>query len=173
MPDRVIDSARLMELLENLRRNEVRPQYSIRLVADVDCTDIARVLRAVLKAEACQNIRLSRFGLDSKWLAETWSTGGIFTKPPQHRHEFVAVLEALPSTPPQEQVMPSDLEREIAAVLNRHSAENASNTPDFILAQYLFGCLVGWNVAVQQRETWYGRDAHPAAAPPQENVSDG
>ncbi len=53
------------------------------------------------------------------------------------------------------------LERELAAVLNRYSQENASNTPDFILAQYLLNALVAWNVAVQQRETWYGRDARP------------
>lgn len=55
------------------------------------------------------------------------------------------------------------LTREIREVLNRHSAENASNTPDFILAQYLFGCLAAWNTAVQQRETWYGRNAQPTA----------
>ena len=53
----------------------------------------------------------------------------------------------------------NDMEKELAAVLNRHSAENASNTPDFILAQYLLGCLATWNTAVQQREIWYGRDA--------------
>lgn len=47
----------------------------------------------------------------------------------------------------------SELERDLAAVLNRHSQENASNTPDFILAQYLLGCLAAWNAAVQQRET--------------------
>lgn len=56
-----------------------------------------------------------------------------------------------------------DLEREIATALNRASAENASNTPDFILAQFLLGCLAAWNTGVQQRETWYGRDARPTA----------
>lgn len=61
----------------------------------------------------------------------------------------------------------SELERELAAVLNRHSEENASNTPDFIftpdfiLAQFLLACLAAWNVGVQQRETWYGRDPRP------------
>jgi len=46
-------------------------------------------------------------------------------------------------------------------LLNAHSQENASNTPDFILAQYLLACLAAWNMGVQQRETWYGRDARP------------
>jgi hypothetical protein len=54
------------------------------------------------------------------------------------------------------------LEQEIAATLNRHCAENTSNTPDFILAQYLLGCLAAFDTAVQQRETWYGRDARPS-----------
>lgn len=64
--------------------------------------------------------------------------------------------------------VPDDLEHAIASALNRFSAENPSNTPDFILAQFLLGCLAAWNQAVQQRETWYGRDARPgsvAAAP--------
>lgn len=56
-------------------------------------------------------------------------------------------------------------EKELELLINRHSQENASNTPDsdFILAQYLMGCLAAFNVAVQQRETWYGRDARPGA----------
>ncbi len=52
----------------------------------------------------------------------------------------------------------TELEQEIAAALNRHSAENASDTPDFILAQFLLGCLAAWNQSVKARETWYGRD---------------
>jgi len=58
----------------------------------------------------------------------------------------------------------SDLEKELTATLNRHSAENASNTPDWILAQYLLSCLEAWNTAVQQREGWYGRDPRPTLA---------
>ena len=50
-----------------------------------------------------------------------------------------------------------DLEHAIASALNRYSAENPSNTPDWILAQFLLGCLAAWNQGVQQRETWYGR----------------
>lgn len=54
------------------------------------------------------------------------------------------------------------LEQEICVALNRNSAENASNTPDYILSQYLMACLAAWNQATQQRETWYGRDARPS-----------
>ncbi len=47
--------------------------------------------------------------------------------------------------------------KRLEKLLNAHSRENASNTPDFILAQYLLACLAAWNRGVQQRETWYGR----------------
>ena len=50
---------------------------------------------------------------------------------------------------------------EIAAVLNRHSQENASNTPDWILAQYLMACLAAWNTGTQLRDRWYGREPRP------------
>ena len=57
--------------------------------------------------------------------------------------------------------MMTELEKDIAAVLNKHSQENASNTPDHILAMYLLACLNAFNTAMQQRETWYGRDSRP------------
>jgi hypothetical protein len=39
--------------------------------------------------------------------------------------------------------------------------ENASGTPDFILARYLTDCLLAWNRSMQEREAWYGRQANP------------
>ena len=49
------------------------------------------------------------------------------------------------------------LEAEIAAVLNRYSQENGSNTPDWVLANYLLKCLAAFNEATVSREQWYGR----------------
>ena len=57
----------------------------------------------------------------------------------------------------------SALQRDIEAAINRVSRENASNTPDWILAQYLMGCLVAFETATQQREKWYGRDPRPTS----------
>ncbi len=58
----------------------------------------------------------------------------------------------------------SNLEEEIRAALNRFSAENASNTPDFILAAFLLGCLAAWNKAQQARADWYGQTDAPGQA---------
>ena len=54
-------------------------------------------------------------------------------------------------------------ESKLRELINIYSMENASNTSDFILAGYLINCLQAFNEAVQQRETWYGRDARPSA----------
>ena len=55
----------------------------------------------------------------------------------------------------------SNLEAALKDLLNQYSAENRSGTPDLILAQYLEACLLAFDTAVQQRETWYGRDSRP------------
>jgi len=47
--------------------------------------------------------------------------------------------------------------KELESLINRYSKEKESNTPDFILAQYLKDCLDSFNKAVQRREGWYGR----------------
>ena len=47
----------------------------------------------------------------------------------------------------------TDLEQ----LINRESAENGSNTPDFILACYLTDCLNAFDRAVNEREAWHGR----------------
>jgi hypothetical protein len=50
-------------------------------------------------------------------------------------------------------------EKELQSLINCHSKENESNTPDFILAQYMQACLNAFNTATTQREAWYGREA--------------
>jgi len=51
--------------------------------------------------------------------------------------------------------------KELSSLLNCHCVENESNTPDFILAQYLIGCLRSFETAVQQREKWYDTYLEP------------
>ncbi len=46
---------------------------------------------------------------------------------------------------------------ELRELLNRHSKENGSDTPDFVLRKYLVGCLAVFDEAVRGREEHYGR----------------
>lgn len=57
-----------------------------------------------------------------------------------------------------EEVELPSFEKALEHLINRYSKENESNTPDYILAEYLMGCLAAWNISVSARERWYGRD---------------
>ena len=52
---------------------------------------------------------------------------------------------------------PQTFEQELSDLINRHSKENGSDTPDFILASYLTGCLEIFNRTAQSRTKWYGK----------------
>jgi len=47
---------------------------------------------------------------------------------------------------------------ELTTLINKHSEENCSDTPDFILAHYLIECLESFDKAVAQREEWYRQE---------------
>lgn len=46
---------------------------------------------------------------------------------------------------------------EVKHLINKMSLENASNTPDFILAEFLQGCLNLLDNAIYRREKWYSK----------------
>lgn len=46
---------------------------------------------------------------------------------------------------------------ELENLINRHSMENGSHTPDFVLAEYLTDCLKAFDKAVANRNKWYGQ----------------
>jgi hypothetical protein len=52
-------------------------------------------------------------------------------------------------------------ETELRNLINCHSIENESDTPDFILAHYILNCLLAFAEAIQEREKWYGREKKP------------
>lgn len=55
-----------------------------------------------------------------------------------------------------EEISPNFYE-ELTSLINKHSLENASDTPDYILAKYLVNCLETFNLAVIRRDVWYGK----------------
>jgi len=42
-------------------------------------------------------------------------------------------------------------------LINTHSIENESDTPDFILARYMRACLDAFNVANKDRDSWLNK----------------
>lgn len=45
--------------------------------------------------------------------------------------------------------------QELEHLINKHSMENESNTPDWILATFLMSCLNTFNCAVNERTKWF------------------
>lgn len=50
----------------------------------------------------------------------------------------------------------STFHKDLEILINKHSLENESDTPDFILASYLMDCLKAFDLATQQRDQWRG-----------------
>ncbi len=53
------------------------------------------------------------------------------------------------------------LEKQLSELLNSVSRENDSNTPDFILAEYMMNCLNAFELANNKREVWYKVELKP------------
>jgi hypothetical protein len=53
------------------------------------------------------------------------------------------------------------LRHDIERAINANSAEAGSNTPDFILAEYLVDCIAAFDKSSTRREQWYGVKQSP------------
>ncbi len=50
-----------------------------------------------------------------------------------------------------------NFKKELEMLLNKYSKENGSDTPDFILAEYLDNCLKNFDNIVNQKNKWDSR----------------
>ena len=69
-----------------------------------------------------------------------------------------------------DQISPPSFERDLAQLINRYSKENASDTPDYILAKYVGRCMDAYAEAVKTRDQWFsfnpwGKKELAAASP--------
>jgi hypothetical protein len=65
-------------------------------------------------------------------------------------------LTSQPEIPLPSQDESLTFQQELASLLNKHSKENLSGTPDFILAMYLSRCLETFDATVRARAEWRG-----------------
>jgi hypothetical protein len=56
--------------------------------------------------------------------------------------------------------------QELEALINKNNMEAGSNTPDHILADFLWSCLIAFDTAVRTRGVWYAPQSSlpPSAA---------
>jgi len=60
-------------------------------------------------------------------------------------------------------------QKELTGLINKHSLENESNIPDFIISQFLIDCLLSFNTSYKSNEKWNGRESLSNINPPQIN----
>ena len=58
----------------------------------------------------------------------------------------------------------SEFEKELEILINRYSQENGSNTPDWILAEYMKRSLATFNTIVNKRDKWYNVKLTPGSS---------
>ena len=95
--------------------------------------------------------------------AQAWCTPKTsgFVMDPILAEAFAEILDSEMSEWPEKTSL---FEVELRSFLNRHSMENSSNTPDFILAEYLMKCLEAFNETSVAREKWYGHSHRPGGS---------
>lgn len=49
-------------------------------------------------------------------------------------------------------------ETELTTLVNKHSLENLSNMPDFIIAEYLINCYLSFSAIVALRDAWHNQE---------------
>jgi hypothetical protein len=48
--------------------------------------------------------------------------------------------------------------KELEELINKYGKENNSDTPDFIIAEFMAKCLEAFDKAVKKRSKWWGRN---------------
>jgi hypothetical protein len=51
--------------------------------------------------------------------------------------------------------------KELTRSINKHNIDNELNTPDFILAEYVFSCLTVLQNQIRAKENWFGAYIRP------------
>jgi len=55
----------------------------------------------------------------------------------------------------------SEFSKELEVLINRYCKDGDTNTPDFILSNYLDSCLRAYEIDMAQRDDWHGVDFNP------------
>lgn len=99
----------------------------------------------------------SQINIGGKW-GEPQNSGGILGM------DFNKIEErVIGSLAPDAPVKAPTFAQKLAALLNENSKEKGSNTPDFVLAEYLTNCLGNFEAAIKAREKFYGVSSRPGS----------
>lgn len=80
-------------------------------------------------------------------------SNGRISKPNTRADVLIAMVDDLVNNEPEGE-QDNQFLKELQNLINRYNKENDSDTPDFILAQYLNNCLESFDIALRQRSDW-------------------
>jgi len=133
------------------------------------CVGVSKIISRIDEVVTAWGV--DRFNADCPCLDMHYENRGLFppwkykrTISPEAGQRASCPVDANPVPPADFDIM-SKLRKDIEHAINCNSAENGSDTPDFILAEYLTNCLAAYDKAVTAREKWYGREPVPVDAP--------
>lgn len=67
-----------------------------------------------------------------------------------------------PSAPNNPDLNPKEqgltFEKELEGLINKYSVENGSDTPDFLIAEFMSNCLIAYQQVITKRDKWFGVD---------------
>ena len=58
----------------------------------------------------------------------------------------------------------TEFQKELEQLINTHSMETYTDTPDFVLAKYLNNCLIAFNQAMTERKEFFANPPYNPAA---------
>jgi len=76
-------------------------------------------------------------------------------------HGFPAPEDEVREQQPVMAVDSSDLRSDLTTLLNKYNREDVSNTPDYILRDFLWDCLKAFEAGVHNRDQWHGVTPRP------------
>ena len=62
------------------------------------------------------------------------------------------------------------LETKLKGLINEESRENDSNTPDFLLAEFMMKCLDAFELTSNRREVWFGVELEPGCSVSKDDI---
>jgi hypothetical protein len=56
---------------------------------------------------------------------------------------------------PPEVAEENSFRKDLEKLINTHSKDNCTNTPDFLLANFLISCMDAFDLTVRKRDDWF------------------
>ena len=151
----VVEEGHTQTQAENkiLKEHGVNPNYvEWEIFRKITFPPIAEVILSAATIEFAREEGMAiRKSIERAFRGTDTRANGVYQFPVVEE-EPIKVDDSPDATPDDRE---ANFAQELCQLINKYSMENGSDTPDFILTEYLLGCLRTFNEAVSLRTQWY------------------